>query len=287
MAPARAHPTAGTWPVRFGSAALIADRDVPQGWLIEVDGIPQSFVHLGDPTYLDFAYVQLIADVIEAAHPAGAPLTALHLGGGGCTLPRYLAHTRPGSTQLVLEADDLLVEVIRRELGTTGFRLKVAEARAALATLRPGSSDLVVSDVFTGAVLPGQCTTREYVEQIRLLLTPEGTYVANVADGPPLGFVRGQLATVAACFAHVLLLAEPAVLRGRRFGNVVLAGSSQPFDATRLARAAARASGTARLLVDDEARAFTGGAAVVTDATVAASPVPPIALFRRGEHTAP
>ena len=287
MARTSTHPVPGTWRVRYGIATLLADRDVRDGWLLEVDGIPQSFVHVSDPTYLEFAYVQLIADVIEQHSPAGAPLTALHLGGGGCTLPRYLAHTRPGSTQLVLEADELLIEVVRRELGTQGFRLKVGDARTSLGSLRPASSDVIVSDVFAGAQLPVPCTTVEYVEQVRALLAPGGAYIANVADGPPLAFARGQVATLLEVFPHVLLLAEPSVLRGRRFGNVVLAGSARAFDAVALGRAAARASGTARLLVDDEARVFAGGAVPVTDASAAAAPTPPVGLFGKRAHTGP
>lgn len=287
MTARRPSPVAGSWPVRFGTAALLADDDVIDGWLLEVDGIPQSFVHLADPTYLEFGYVQLIADVLDACTSAGTALTALHLGGGGCTLARYVAHTRPGSTQLVIEADDLLAEVVRRQLGTAGFRLRVGDAREALTGLQDDSSDVVISDVFTGAVLPAPCTTAEYVAQVTRVLRPGGVYVANIADGPPLRFARSQAATVAAAFPHVLVLAEPAVLRGRRFGNVVLAGSSRPFDQPVLARAAARAAGTARLLLDDEVRAFTGGAPVATDATVAASPTPPPALFARGAQFPP
>lgn len=282
----RPGPTAGRWPVRFGTAELIADEDVPGGWLLEVDGIPQSYVHVDDPTYLEFGYVQLIADVIDAVHPGEQPLTALHLGGGGCTLARYLAHTRPGSTQLVIEADGLLVDVVRRELGTAGFRLKAGDAREALPALQVGS-DVVISDVFAGARMPASCTTRDYLEQVRGLLAPGGCYVANIADGPPLRFARGQVATLLAAFDHVLVLADPSVLRGRRFGNLVLAGSAQPFPSAVIARSAARAAGRARLLVDDEARALAAGAPVVTDDAAARSPAPPIALFGRRAQTSP
>jgi spermidine synthase len=41
---------------------------------------------------------------------------ALHLGGGALTLPRYLAHTRPGSRQLVAEVDDALTDLVREHL---------------------------------------------------------------------------------------------------------------------------------------------------------------------------
>ena len=47
--------------------------------------------------------MQAFADVLDAL-PAG-PLAVTHVGGGGCTLARYLAATRPGSSQIVLEPD--------------------------------------------------------------------------------------------------------------------------------------------------------------------------------------
>jgi spermidine synthase len=274
-------PLPGTWPVRFGTAELIADTDRPAGWLLSVDGVAQSYVDLDQPTHLEFDYVRLIGDLVDLAAPPEQPVTALHLGGGACTLPRYLAATRPGSAQVVVEADDLLAAVVRRQLGVTGFRLRIGDAREALSGLRPGTSDLVISDVFAGSDLPVHCTTAEYVEQVRSVLRPGGTYIANIGDGPPFGFSRGQAATLRAAFAHVVLMAEPTVLRGRRFGNLVLAGSDAPFDVLGLARRAARAVGRARVLSGDAVRDFTGGAKPVTDATAAQAPSPPPDVFSR------
>ncbi|GAC1440854.1 MAG: fused MFS/spermidine synthase [Mycobacteriales bacterium] len=274
-------PTPGTWQVRFGSAELLPDDDRPAGWLLLVDGVAQSYVDLAAPAHLEFDYVRLIGDLVDLAAPEGAPLTALHLGGGGCTLARYVASTRPGSPQIVIEADDLLVAVIRRELGVTGFRLRVGDAREALGKVRAATSDLVISDVFAGSDLPRQCTTAEYLELVRRSLRPGGTYIANIGDGPPFGFARSQVATLRAAFAHVVLMAEPVVLRGRRFGNLVLAGSDAPLDVDGLSRRAARAIGRARVVSGDDARDFTGGAKPVTDATAADAPSPPPDVFSR------
>src|SRR5215472_5930226 len=91
--------------VRFGMAELVPDLSRTDSWLLFIDGIPQSQVDLDDPGYLEFEYVRRIGHVADLAFPAGDPLRALHLGGGGLTLPRYLAHTRPGSRQLVAELD--------------------------------------------------------------------------------------------------------------------------------------------------------------------------------------
>ena len=274
-------PVPGRWPVAFGEAELLRDFDEQDGWLLTVDGVAQSYVDRADPTHLEFDYVRLMGDVVDCLTPEGAPLTAVHLGGGGCTLPRYIAATRPGSRQLVVEADAPLAELVRRSFGTTGFRLRVGDARSELPRLRQGESDLVVADLFESSVMPMHVTTLEWVHELQRLLRPGGTYVVNVADGKPLDFARAQVATLRAAFAHVVLLADPSVLRGRRFANLVLAGSDAPLPVQALTRRAARASGRARLVTGDDLRDFTGGAAPITDATARSAPRPPPDLFKR------
>jgi len=116
---------------------------------------------------------------------------------------------------------------------------------------------------------------------VQRLLRPGGTYVVNVADGRPLDFARAQVATLLAAFEYVVLLADPSVLRGRRFANLVLAGSGAPLPIADLVRRVSRAAGRARLVTGDALRDFTGGAAAVTDATARTAPRPPPDLFRR------
>ena len=272
-------PLPGRWPVAFGTAELLEDLDRADGWLLTVDGVAQSYVDRADPTHLEFDYVRLMGDVVDVL-PEG-PLTAVHLGGGGCTLPRYVAATRPGSRQLVVEADEPLAELVRTSFGTSGFRLRVGDARTELPRLRQGESDLVVADVFQSALMPVHVTTLEWVQEVRRLLRPAGTYLVNVADGRPLAFARAQVATLMAEFPHVVLLADPSVLRGRRFATLVLAASDAPLPEQQLVRRASRAAGRARLVSGDDLRDFTGGAAVVTDATARSAPRPPPDLFRR------
>lgn len=274
-------PRAGRTAVDFGEAELLRDLDHDDGWLLAVDGVPQSYLDLADPAHLEFDYVRLLGDVVDHLGEPGSPLRAVHLGGGGCTLPRYVAATRPGSTQVVIEADGALAELVRSAFGTTGFRLRVGDAREQLARLRPGESDVVVADVFAAANQPVHTTTLEWLGEVRRLLAPGGVYVVNVADGKPLSFARAQVATLLGAFDHVLLLADPSVLRGRRFANLVLAGSDAPLPLDGLRRTTARAAGRARLVDGEDLRAFSGGATPVTDATATAAPRPPADLFRR------
>lgn len=268
-----------TVPVAAGLAELVPDADHDDGWWLSVNGVPQSYVDTADPTHLEFEYVRMIGDVLDVLPPG--PLAAVHLGGGGCTLPRYVAATRPSSRQLVLEYDEALAALVREQLGCDGFKLRVADARAGLAALRPDEADVVVGDVFAGAALPVSLTSVEFVREVKSILRPTGTYVVNLADGSPLSFSRSQVATLQSVFSHVVVLAEPGVLRGRRFGNVVVAASDVELDVMALRRRSARAIGTARVLADDDVESFRGGAKPVTDATAGPTPVPPPEIFIR------
>ena len=172
---------------------VVVDRDDPQGFTMVVGGVPSSYVHLGDPLRLDFEYVRWAGDLLDVLRPAGEPLHTVHIGGAGCTLPRYVAATRPGSRQLVVEADEPLAELVRASFGTAGFRLRVGDARLELPRLRQGESDLVVADVFESSVMPVHVTTLEWVRELQRLLRPGGTIVvagATSGDASPAELQR-------------------------------------------------------------------------------------------------
>ncbi|MEU5382548.1 spermidine synthase [Kitasatospora cineracea] len=264
--------------VGLGTAKLIPDIDIEGGWLLTLDGTPQSYVDLQDPTHLEFEYVQRIAHLLDVVADSGEPLDVLHLGGGGLTLPRYLAKTRPGSSQQVVELDGPLTEFIAEHLPwPAGIEVTVGDARAVLGSVAAASVDVVVADVFRGSRTPAHLTSVEFVRLAAAALRPGGCYAANLADGPPLAFAKAQAATVAAVFAYVCLVAEPAVLRGRRYGNVLLIGSDEPLPSSELARLLAADPFPARLTETPEQAAEP-----VTDATAEDSPPPPSGAFSLG-----
>jgi hypothetical protein len=260
--------------VRLGGAELVPDIDRTDAWLLFVDGVPQSGVDLTDPGYLEFEYIRRIGHVVDLAFPPGAPVHALHLGGGALTLPRYIAHTRPGSRQLVAEVDDVLTDLVRASLPLpTGHRIRVraADAREVVESVRAGSYDLVIADVFAGAVTPPRLTTAEFTAATARALRPGGVYAVNVAAGPPLDSARSAAATVGSCYPVTCMIAEASVLKGRRKGNLVIIGGDQPLPQAALLRAAASDPFPARVVTGDELRRFISGAPVVTDAGVAAN----------------
>ncbi len=91
--------------------------------------------------------------------------------------------------------------------------------------------------------------------------------------------MRGQIATVRTAFPELCLTADPAVLRGKRFGNAVLLASDRPLPLAELTRRAAGDPHAGRVEHGRALLDFTGGTPPVTDATAVASPPPPADTF--------
>ncbi len=281
---ARSHltPLPGRTEVAGGTAELLADADRDGSWQLLIDGVPQSHVDLTDPTYLEFEYVRRIGHVLDLAGGPGEPLDVVHLGGGALTLPRYVAVTRPGSQQRVMEVDERLTELVRGSLPLprgARIRVRAADARAGLTALPPRSADVVVVDVFAGARTPAHLTTVEFATDVARVLRAGGTTVWNVSDGPPLRFARAEAATLAAVFGHVALLAEPGTLRGRRFGNLVAVASDAELPIAALTRRCAGDPMPSRVVDGGSLRTFIGQVGPVTDAEAQPSPEPPAGVF--------
>jgi spermidine synthase len=269
--------------VGLGTAELVPDPDRPDAWTLLVDGTPQSHVDLADPGYLEFEYVRWLGHLAGlTGPPPPAPINVLHLGGGAWTLARYVAATRPGSRQRVVELDEALVELVRERLpapANAGIRVRIGEAREVLTGLTEASVDLLVTDVFAGARVPAQLTSVEFVAEAARVLRPSGHYAVNLADGAPLDFARGQVATIAAVFPFVAVVALPQTVRGRRFGNVVVMAARHPLPTVDLARRTASDPFPARVVAGEELARFTGTAIPVDDASAVPSPLPPEGLL--------
>jgi spermidine synthase len=252
----------------YHCARVVADPHRPSGRLLMLDTLRHSYVDLADPTHLEFEYVRAIAAVTDVLAPAGEPLSALHIGGGGLTLPRYLEAVRPGTENLVMEVDPGVVRIDRNRLAletSERVRVRVADGRVGLAEERPGRRDLVVGDAFGGLSVPWQLTTREALGLIDAALADDGVYAVNLIDYPPLDFVRAELGTMRAVFPHVLLLAAPSVLAGEDGGNVVAVASRRPLPADRIAAAVSVHALPWQVVQGSRLDEFVGDAPVLTD----------------------
>jgi spermidine synthase len=267
-------------------ATITPDRWVSGAYTLTVDGTPQSHVNLEDPTELFFEYVQRMGHVIDTLGMPGEPITAVHLGAGALTLPRYVEATRPGSRQQVVELEPDIVDFVRAELPWSkkaSIRVRHGDAREVLGKLPPGlhgTVDLVVVDVFSGARTPAHVTSIEFYSLAAALLSPSGIIVANVADGPGLAFARSQAATLSAVLPRVAVLAETQILKGKRFGNLVLVGSAAELPFDWMPRLLAAGPHPSKVVIGPELLEFVAGASVVTDGTAIPSPPPAKSVFQ-------
>lgn len=249
-------------------ASVRTSPEDPDLRVLVLDDLNHSAVDLTDPARLEFAYTRRFADAIDAAFPPGVPLDAVHVGGGGFTMPRWLAATRPGSASTVLEVDPGVVELGRRELGVAqipGVDVRIGDARSLLTALPAASADLVVGDAFGARSVPWHLATAEFAAEVHRVLRHDGVYVLNVIDRDPWRLLAAEVATLAARFPHVVLLVRPDQLAPGGGGNAVVVASDRPIDLAALAARAAARGEPGSVLDDAATRRFAADAPVLTD----------------------
>lgn len=249
---------------------MVRAPDDPTGVTVLINGVPSSHLDLVDPTRLSFEYMQQMAAVLDRCMP-GEPRAVVHLGAAGCAMARYVHATRPASRQIAIELDATLPELVRAWFDlprAPALRIRAGDARSELATLPDASADAVIRDVFAGDQTPEHVTTVEFTADVARVLRPGGLYLANCADRPPLTRARAEAATLARVFADVAVIAEPGQLRGRRYGNLVLAGTDDPtiLRSADLDRVLRSLPAPSRLLRDANLVAFIGSAQPILDA---------------------
>lgn len=238
-----------------------ADRNVedprPGGRSLILDQLRHAHVDLDDPTFLDIRYIRLLANA-TASQPEG-PLRVLHIGGGGFSLPRYISAVRPGSTNVVLELDDQLVDIARDQLGLTeadNLDIRTGDARLHLDELPTNGFDLIIGDAFAGSSVPWHLTTVEVMSEVDRLLDTDGLYVMNVIDGGDNRYARAQLNTLGEVFSDLGVI-EPVDGVGSTRVNQILIARQGAVPVLEID------SGDGRQLDADETSRFVGDIGVI------------------------
>ncbi|WP_426298203.1 spermidine synthase [Arthrobacter sp. R-11] len=219
-------------------ASIEADGLVAGAYVLSIGGAEQSHVNLARPEEVFYEYLRRIANVVDLLPPAGAPVSALHLGAGALTLARYIQATRPGSVQYAVELERELLDFVLQKLPMpegTRLETRIGDARGELAALPPELLfDVVILDIFSGPEAPEHIACREFYEEAAAKLRPEGLLVINVGDEAALTLVRSQVAAMrgaigSGALADLVAFAESGMFAGRYPGNIILVGSKQPW----------------------------------------------------------
>lgn len=223
--------------------AAVEYHPATRGWILSIGGAEQSHVDLANPHRVFYEYLHRTANLVDLAAAPSAAVRALHLGGGAMTLPRYIAATRPGSQQIVVELARELPDFVTTHLPLpAGSRIEVVigDARAALPSLRDTAvtpADLVVLDVFAGSDAPEHLREPAFYREVKALMAPHGLLAVNVGDDPGLKFFQEQARVLGASgphgeppvFAELWCLTEASMLTAQKAGNLILVAGRNPL----------------------------------------------------------
>ncbi|MFJ2621183.1 spermidine synthase [Glutamicibacter sp. NPDC087344] len=228
----------GSYQIDTGLAEIESDPYGANRYILKVNGVPSSHIDLDDPGYLDFEYMRWMEPIFtEGYRPEdfdgrARKLRVLHLGGGGCSMARWVASRYENARQVVVELDGKLAELVRTNFQVPRaplVRLRVGDAGQVLPTLSDDSRDVIIRDVFAGSTTPRQLTTVGYARHAQRVLDTGGVYIMNCGDTADLGLARAEAATLLQVFSHVAMVADPPMLKGRRYGNIVFLASDEPL----------------------------------------------------------
>lgn len=218
-----------------GYEAKLFTYEHHSGVNLAVDGVLQSNVDLENPSELHFTYARCLGDMLDFYFPGDSPVSALHLGAGALTMPRYFEATRPGSKQVAIELEEDLLGFVLDALPlqpSIDLEIIYGDAREAAESLAEGTFDFIFADIYSGENIPKHVTSLEFYKTLSNLLTPNGIMVVNIADDPErednyihLGFTRNQLATIEQAFGSAILAIDSEDLVTNRLTNILIAGA--------------------------------------------------------------
>ncbi len=141
----------------------------------------QTCVDVDEPEKLVFSYTRMsFAGLL--LNPEPTRILVAGLGGG--SIPMTLADLFPTARIDVVEIDEAVYNVAREffffeENDSMDVAIMDARVFVKRAILRNARYDYVVLDAFTGDYIPEHLLTREFLEEVKQILTPDGVLVAN------------------------------------------------------------------------------------------------------------
>ncbi len=197
----------------------------------------QSVARVGDPEHLELPYAKAML-VGLALVPKSDRMMMIGLGGG--TLPTFLHRHYPQSTIDVVELDPEVVYVAKTFFAfqpDANMQVHVQDGRKYVEDCRR-PYDLVFLDAYGPDRIPFRLATREFLQAVRRVVTPEGIVVANVHSAHSNPLYDSMVQTYQDVFGDLAIVEVPGA--GNR---IFLARRSQEeFRETDLAQWAGKIS---------------------------------------------
>jgi spermidine synthase len=148
----------------------------------------QSCIDLKVPQRMVFEYTQML---LGALFLKPQPRSILIIGLGGGTMPTTLEKLLPQASIESVEIDPAVVEVAARYFGFhSDAHVHVVEQDGrsyVRQALHNGKRfDLIILDAYDNQYIPEHMLTREFLQEVRTLLQPDGVVAANTFSGSKL-----------------------------------------------------------------------------------------------------
>jgi spermidine synthase len=212
-----------------------------------LDHLVHSYTDLKDPFYLEYEYIRIYEEMVRWQISNRKSLKVLFLGGGGYTFPRFIEATYPNAEVKVVEIDPEITRVAQNYLGISeGSKIGSfnEDGRWFVMNYKEQNRfDFIFGDAFNDLSIPYHLTTKEFTEQLKKLLKPDGLLLANVIDSFKKGaFMPSYIRTLEEVFGK---------------GNVHLITLTSDYDNMGISTCVVVASGQ-KLNMDDFVRATQG-----------------------------
>lgn len=192
----------------------------------------QTCMDMKQPDRVVMRYPQMM---LAALYVNPAPRSVLIIGLGGGTIPTALAKVLPGATIDAVEIDPAVVRVAERYFGfRSGERIRVHETDGRVFVKRALREqrryDLIMLDAFDHEYIPEHLLTREFLREVKTLLSAHGVLAANTFSTSRL--YDHESVTYASVF--------PTFFNLKRENRVIIAASGALPDVDRLQANSAR-----------------------------------------------
>jgi len=141
-----------------------------------------------DPNKLIFDYTQMM---MAGFYLNPRPAKILMLGEGGGTVPTVLQQIFPDAQIDVVEIDAAVDRVAKRFFDFKPgpkMRVFIEDGRVFVKRMRPQNPryDVIMLDAFDADYIPEHLLTREFLEEVKSILAPNGVLVANTFSNSAL-----------------------------------------------------------------------------------------------------
>lgn len=202
-----------------------------------LDHLVHSYTDLKDPFYLEYEYIRMYEEVVRWQAKKKTKFKALFLGGGGYTFPRFIEAKYPEAKIDVIEIDPEITKIAKTYLGISKdskIRSFNEDGRWFVMNCKDKESyDFIFGDAFNDLSIPYHLTTKEFAEQLKDLLKPDGLILANVIDSFKKGsFMPSYIRTLEEVFGkgNVYLLTLSSDYENLGISTHVVVATKKPLN---------------------------------------------------------